>query len=99
MVAPIVLINVLDHLLATFVLEIDINVGRLAPIGGNETFEQETPIARINISDAQAIADCRVRRRAAALTEDVLAARVLDNVMHGQEIRRVVELSDQGELM
>ena len=80
MVAPIVLIDVLDHLLAPLVLEIDIDVGRLVAIGGDETLEQKAAVARIDIGDAQAVADRRVRGRAAALTKDVPAARIFDNV-------------------
>src|SRR4029453_3281974 len=39
MVAAIVLVNVLNHLLAPLVLEIDIDVGPLAATRGDETFE------------------------------------------------------------
>ncbi len=99
MVAPIVLIDVLDHLLAPLVLEIDIDVGRLVAIGGDETLEQKAAVARIDIGDAQAVADRRVRGRAAALTKDVPAARIFDNGMDGEKIRRVIELADQSELM
>src|SRR5262249_44100791 len=72
-VAAAVLENMLDRLLAPLVLEIDIDVGRLAAIRGDETFEQEAALARVDVGDAQAVADRRVGRRAAALTQDVLA--------------------------
>ena len=40
MVAAIVTIDELDHLFASFVLEIDVDVGRLAPLRRDEAFEQ-----------------------------------------------------------
>ena len=93
MVASIVPINVLDHLFAALVLEIDIDIGRLAAIGGDEALEQQAAVARVDIGDAQAVADRRVCRRAAALTQDVLAARISDDGMDGEKIRRVIELA------
>ena len=79
-VASVVLVDVLDHLLAPLVLEIDIDVGRLAAIRGDEALEQQAAFARIDLGDAQAVADRRVRRRAAALAKNVLAAGVSDDV-------------------
>ena len=38
--APVALIDVLDHLLAPLVLEIDVDVGRLLALGGNEPLKQ-----------------------------------------------------------
>ena len=99
MVAAVVLVNVLNPLLASLVLEIDIDVGRLAAIRGDETFEQKAALARVDIGDAQAVADRRVGRRAAALTQDVLASRMLDDVMDGEKIRCVVEHGDQRQFM
>ncbi len=99
MVASVMLIDVLDHLLAPFVLEIDIDVGRLIAIRGDEAFKQETAFARIDIGDVQAVADRRVRRRAAALAEDVLAAGVANDVMDGEKVRRIFQLGDERQLM
>ena len=80
MVASVVLVDVLDHLLAPLVLEIHVDVGRLAAIGGDKALEQEVAIARVDVGDAQAVTDRRVGRRAAALAEDVLAAGITDDV-------------------
>ena len=89
----------LDHLLAPLVLEIDIDVGRLAAIRGDEALEQEVAVARVDVGDAQAVTDRRIGRRAAALAEDVLAAGITDDVMHGEKVRRVFELRDQRQFM
>ena len=99
MAATVVLVNVLDHLLAPLMLEIDVDVGWLAAVRGDETFEQEAALARVDVGDAQAVADRRVGRGAAALTQDVLAPRVTDDVMDGEKIRRVIELGDERQFM
>ena len=62
---PYLLVDVLDHLLAPLVLEIDVDVGRLAPLGRDEALEQEVDAIGIDLGDAEAIADDRVGRRAA----------------------------------
>ena len=93
------LVNVLDHLLASFMLEIDVDIRRFAAIRGDEAFEQEAAFARIDIGDAQAITDRRVRRRASALTENVLAAGVTNDVMDGEKVGSVIELRDQRQFM
>ena len=88
--AAVSAVDVLDHLLAPLVLEIDVDVGRLVAVGGDEALEQQIVQARIDLGDAEAEAHRRVRRRAAALAEDVLRARVADDVVDGEEIGRVV---------
>ena len=40
-IAPVALVDVLDHLLAPLVLEIDVDIGRLAAVLGNEAGEQQ----------------------------------------------------------
>ena len=56
--------------------------------------------AGIDRGDAEAVADRGVGRRAAPLAEDVLLARAKrDEVVDGQEVRRVVELGDERQLV
>ena len=80
-------------------LEIDVDVGRLAPLGGDEALEQQVDLGRIDRGDAEAVAHRRIGRRAAALAQDVLAAGEADDVVHGEEIARVVELADQAQFL
>ena len=68
--AAVFAVDVLDDLLAPFVLEIDVDVGRLAPLGGDEALEQKIHAVGIDLGDAEAIAHRGIRRRAAALAED-----------------------------
>ena len=100
-VAPVALVNILDHFLAPLVLEVDVDIGRLAAVLGNEAGEQKLGLFRIDRGDAEAKTHGAVGRRAAALAENffVLPARVVHDVVHGEEIARVVELGDQGELI
>src|SRR5262249_46307976 len=97
--ASIAPVDVLDHLLAPLVLEVDVDVGRLVAVLRDEAGEQEAALVRIDRGDAEAIADRAVGRRAAALAEDALAAGERDHVVDGQEITRVVELGDDREFL
>ncbi len=98
-VAAVFFVDVLDHLLAPFMLEIDIDVGRLVALGRHETFEQQVEARRIDGGDAEAVADRRIRRRSPPLAEDAAFARETDEVVDGQEIGRVTQLLDQTQLV
>ena len=74
-IAAVALVDVLDHLLAPLVLEIDVDVGRLAAVLGNEAGEQKLALVRIHRGDAEAKAHRAVRRRAAALAKNFLFLR------------------------
>ena len=54
---------------------------------------------RVDLGDAEAEAERRIGRRAAALAQDVLAAGEAHDVVHGEEIGRVVELAHERELV
>ena len=47
-VAAVPLVDVLDHLLAPLVLEVHVDVGRLAALGGDEPLEEEPHAHRID---------------------------------------------------
>ena len=69
-VAAVFLVDVLDDLLAPLMLEIDVDVGRLAARGADEALEQHVDAGRVDRGDAEAVADDRIGRRAAALAQD-----------------------------
>ena len=75
-VAAISFVDVLHHQLAPLVLEVDVDVGRLVALLGDEALEQHVVVglAGIDRGDAEAEADRRIGRRAAALAEDALVA-------------------------
>src|ERR1700733_4457153 len=90
-------VDILHHLLAPRMFEIDVDVGRLQPFLGNETFEQQIDLRRIDGGDAEYVAYSGIRRRPSPLTQDVLAARITHDVMHSEKIMRVFQLSDEIE--
>ena len=96
-VAAIARIDVLDHLLAPLMLEIDVDVGGLVAGLGDEALEDHGDRVGRDLGDAERVADGGIGRRAAPLAEDPAAPRKGDDVVDGQEIGRVVELADQVE--
>ena len=97
--APIFAIDVLDHLLAPLVLEIDVDVRRLVPLARNEALEQHVHPHGVDLGDAERVAHDRVRCRAASLAQDVFRARIAHQVLDGEEERLVTELGDERELV
>ena len=99
--AAVAAIEILDHLLAPLVLEVDVDVGRLAPVGGDEALEQQVDLGGIDRGDAEAEAHRAVGGRAAALAQDRLLLRAgeADDVVDGEEVAGVVEPGDQRQLL
>ena len=97
-VAAIARVDVLDHLLAPLVLEVDVDVGRLLAFGRHEAIEQHVDLGGVHRGDGEAIADDGVGGRAAPLAEDVLGAREVDDVAHGEEVLGVAERVDELQL-
>ena len=64
-----------DDLVAPLMLEIDVDVGRLVALLGDEALEQRVDHVRADLGDAEAEADDRIGGRAAPLAEDVLRSR------------------------
>src|SRR5271167_3452963 len=98
-VAAVFFVNVLDHLLAPLVLEIDIDVGWLVAGSADEALEQDIDARRIDRGDAETIADDRIGGRAASLTQDAALPREAHDVVDGQKIAGIVEPLDQLELV
>ena len=94
-------IDILHHLLAPFVFEIDIDVGRLAAFFGEKAGEEEVVRDRIDRGDFEQVADERIGGRPAPLAKDrrVLRAREMDDVVDGQEIAGKVAFADQPKLL
>ena len=98
-VAAVAFVDVLDHLLAPFVFEVDVDVGRFVAGLGHEAFEDHRTDFGRDGGDAEAVADHRVGGRAPALAEDAAGAGELDDVVDGEEVGFVPEFADQGELV
>src|SRR3546814_10458628 len=68
-VAAIARIDILHHLLAPLVLEIDVDVGRLAAILGHEAREEQVMLQGVDRRDAKQEADDRIGGRSASLAQ------------------------------
>jgi hypothetical protein len=98
-VTAIAPIDFLNDLLSTFVLEVDVDVGRLAPLVREEALEEERRSRRVDRRDAETITNGAVGRAAAPLTQDLLLARDVHDLPNAQEVRGHLELRDEGELL
>src|SRR5262249_21731279 len=99
MLATVSLIDVLQHLLAFAMREVDVDVGRLGAFFAEEALEQQLELDGINRRDAQAIAHRGVGSGAASLAEHTFAPREAHDVPHDQEVAREPQLPDQRELV
>src|SRR5688572_3430558 len=92
-VPPIAIIDVLDHLLAPLVLEINIDIGRLVALLGDESRKEKFALLWIDLRDTDTEAHGTVGCRAASLAEDRLlqVPRIMDNIVYRQEIARILK--------
>src|SRR5690606_28985543 len=60
--ASVLRVKVLDDLLAPLVLEVDVDVRRLPALAADEALEEQIAVRRVDLGDAQAVADRGVRR-------------------------------------
>ena len=97
--AAVLPVEVLDHGLAALVLEIDIDVGGLVALLGDEALEQDLDARGVHLGDPEAVADRRVGRRAPPLAQDPLGAGKAHDVLDRQEIGLIAQLRDEHELV
>ncbi len=97
--APVGFVDVLDHLLAALVLEVDVDVGRLPALAADEAGEEQAEAGGVHLGDAQAVADGGIGRPAPPLAEDAARAGEIDDAVTGEEVGLVAQLGDEGELV
>ncbi len=97
-IASIAVVNELDDFLATLVLDVEVDVGRLAALPGQEALEEKIHPHRVHGRDAEHETHGRVCSRAASLTQDPVVPAELHDLTHGQEVAVVVELANELEL-
>ena len=98
-VPAVAVVDVLDRLFPAAVLDVQVDVGRPVPPGGQEALEQQAVPDRVHAGDPQRVADGRVRGRTATLAQDVLVLAEPDDVVDEQEVAGEPELADHGELV
>ena len=94
MVAAVLLINVLDDFFASIMLDVEIDVRRLRPLLGDETFKQEVHLSWIDGRDAKAVTNHRIGRRAPSLAKDPFFAAKFHDLAHGQEVTWIIQRLD-----
>ena len=81
--------DVLDHLAAAALAEVDVDVGHRHALGVEEALEDQVVVQRIDVGDAHRPRDEAAGRRAAARPDrNALLARVADEVPDDQQIAR-----------
>ncbi len=93
--AAILLVDVLDDLFTTLMLEVHVDVGWFVTFPGNETLDEHFHSPGIDLSNAETKTHGRIGRRSAALTQDLLRAGKGDDVVYRQKVRLVFEVLDQ----
>ena len=89
-------VDVLDHALAPVAArQVEVDVGPLAALLGQEALEEQLHPDRVDGGDAEAVADRAVRGRAAALHQDSLAPAEVHDVPDDQEVAGELELADE----
>ncbi len=99
MLAPVQFVDVLDGLLAPVGLDVDVDVGGLAALGGEEALEHQPVVDGVDRGDLQRVTDRGVGRRAAALAEDAARAAEAGDVPDHQEVAGEVQLLDDRKLV
>ena len=74
MFAAIFRVDVLDHLLAALMFEIDVDVRRLVAFGRDEAIEQQCRLFRVHLGNPETIANGGIGGRSPPLTENILGA-------------------------
>ena len=93
MMAAVSVVDVLNHLLAAIVFEVDVDVRRFLALLGDETLEQKVDFGGIHLGNTEAVADHGIRRRATALAQDAFGARVFNNRVDGEKVFCVAKLA------
>ena len=97
--APVLRVDVLDHLLAPLVLDVEVDVGRAVALEREEPLEQETERDRVGLGDAERVTHRAVRRAPPTLAVDVVHAAELDDLYEYEEVAGETELLDHVELV
>ena len=99
LLAAVFLLNVMDHLVAPVLAEVDVEVRHRDALGIEEAFEQKPEADRIEIGDGERIGDQRAGAGAAAGPDRyALRLRPLDEVGDDQEIAGIFHALDDAEL-
>ena len=95
MVLAVHVLDVVDHLFAATLLEVDVDIGHLHALGVQEPLEQQAVFQRVEVGDAHGVRHDGASRRPAARTHaDALAARPFNVFLHDEEVRGEAGVQD-----
>ena len=77
---PYSVVDVLDHLLAALVLDVEVDVGRTVALGREEPLEEQPERDRVGLGDTERVADRAVGRAPPPLAVDVVTPAEVDDV-------------------
>src|SRR5262249_9794820 len=98
-VAAVSIVDFLNHLFAALVLEVDVDVRRLAPLRREKALEEKVAPRRVHGGDAEDIANGAIRRAAAALAEDLPLAGDAHDLLHAKEVGGDADALDNRKLL
>ena len=90
LVVSVLVLHPLEHLAASVVVEVGIDIGERDTVGVEKTFEQQVVLDRVDLGDAQAVGDNRSGCRSTAWTyhDAQLVLSRVDEVLHDEEVAR-----------
>ena len=97
--AAVGVVDPLDHLLAAVGVEVDVDVGLLVAVRGDEPLEGQSVEDGVDGGDAEGVADRGARGGAAALAQDPPGAGEGDDVVDDDEVAGEVLLGDDAQLV
>ena len=99
LIAAIALLDVIDHLAAPVLAEIDVEVGHRHALGIEKPLEQQAEPDRVEIGNGQRPGDQRARAGATARSHrNAFGLRPLDKIRDDQEVARIVHAGDDIDL-
>ena len=91
--------DVVDDLVPSLVLEVDVDVGHRHAVGVEEPLERQAVVDGVDGRDAQGVGHDRARGRAPAGRRDLLLPGEPDEVGHDQEVAGVAHRDDHAQLV
>ena len=91
-------LDVLNHLAAPLLAEVDVDIGRLAAALIQKTLEQQVVLQRANVAQVQPVGDQRANARTAGRGLNALLAGETDKIPHDQEVVGEAQLVDHPQL-
>ncbi len=99
LIAAVAALHVADHLVATVLAEVDVEVRHRHAIRVEEPLEDQAEADRVEIGDGERERDQRARARAAAGADrDALRLRPLDEIGDDEEVAGIIHPLDDAEL-